>query len=214
VKSRIRTLATELAARVTPARLRVTDRVRQERALADIDPTAVIHPTASLQTQGHSRDALRVGAHSHVRGELLLFGHGGRITLGEYCYVGEQTRIWSAKEIRIGNRVLISHLCTIMDNLTHPLNPTQRHQQFRDMITTGHPRELDLDEQAVIIEDDALISCHCVVLRGVRIGRGAVIGAGSVVTRDIPPMVIAAGNPAKVIRKLEVAGTAPWPMPS
>jgi acetyltransferase-like isoleucine patch superfamily enzyme len=177
--------------------------------LCNADRTAVFHATARVHTQGLEKERITVGAYTHVRGELTLFGHGGRISLGEYCYVGEQTRIWSAKEIRIGNRVLISHLCTIMDNLTHPLDPAERHQQFRDMITTGHPRELDLDEQAVIIEDDALISCHCVVLRGVRIGRGAVIGAGSVVTRDIPPMVIAAGNPAKVIREFEVAGTAP-----
>jgi acetyltransferase-like isoleucine patch superfamily enzyme len=177
--------------------------------LCRADTTAVFHETARVHTQGLEKERISVGAHTHIRGELTLFGHGGRISLGEYCYVGEQTRIWSAKEVRIGNRVLISHLCTIMDNLTHPLDPLERHQQFRDIITTGHPRDLKLDEQPVIIEDDALISCHCVVLRGVRIGRGAVIGAGSVVTTDVPPMVIAAGNPAKIIRKLEAAETMP-----
>ena len=177
--------------------------------LCRADTTAVFHETARVHTQGLEKERISVGAHTHIRGELTLFGHGGRISLGEYCYVGEQTRIWSAKEVRIGHRVLISHLCTIMDNLTHPLDPAERHQQFRDIITTGHPRDLNLDEQPVIIEDDALISCHCVVLRGVRIGRGAVIGAGSVVTTDVPPMVIAAGNPAKIIRKLEAAETVP-----
>jgi acetyltransferase-like isoleucine patch superfamily enzyme len=177
--------------------------------LCRADTTAVFHETARVHTQGLEKERISVGAYTHIRGELTLFGHGGRISLGEYCYVGEQTRIWSAKEVRIGNRVLISHLCTIMDNLTHPLDPLERHQQFRDIITTGHPRDLNLDERPVIIEDDALISCHCVVLRGVRIGRGAVIGAGSVVTTDVPPMVIAAGNPAKIIRKLEAAETMP-----
>ncbi|WP_316159742.1 acyltransferase [Bradyrhizobium sp. SZCCHNRI3042] len=201
---RVRAFAEGLLARlVRPRHLPSADR-RIDRALADIDQTAVFYPTASLHTHGHPPEALRIGAHTHVRGELLLFGHGGRIRLGEYCYVGEQTRIWSAREISIGNRVLISHMCTIMDNLTHPLDASERHQQFRDIITAGHPRKIDLDEQPVIIEDDALISCHCVVLRGVRIGRGAVIGAGSVVTKDVPPMVIAAGNPAKVIRELDM----------
>jgi acetyltransferase-like isoleucine patch superfamily enzyme len=176
--------------------------------LCRADATAVFHPTARVYTQGLDKERISVGAYTHIRGELTLFGHGGRISLGEYCYVGEQTRIWSAKEIRIGNRVLISHLCTIMDNLTHPLDPAERHQQFRDIITTGHPHDLKLDEQMVVIEDDALISCHCVVLRGVRIGRGAVIGAGSVVTTDVPPMVIAAGNPARVIRKIEAEESA------
>jgi acetyltransferase-like isoleucine patch superfamily enzyme len=133
---------------------------------------------------------------------LLIFGHGGRIRLGDYCYVGEQTRIWSSCSIDIGNRVLISHCVTIMGNLTHPLDPVERHRQFRAIISTGHPNSIDLGERPVVIEDDALIGCHCVVLRGVRIGRGAVIGAGSVVARDIAPMMVAAGNPARVMRPL------------
>lgn len=173
-------------------------------ATAAIDPTAVIYSSASIQTQQHPPQFIEVGPNSHIRGELLLFGHGGRIRIGSYCYVGEQTRIWSAKEILIGDRVLISHLVTIMDSLTHPLDPAQRHEQFRAIVTSGHPSQLDLDERSVIIDDDVLIGCHSVVLRGVRIGKGAVIGAGSVVTTDIPPLAIAAGNPARVVRMLDV----------
>jgi len=170
---------------------------------ADLHPTAVIYPTTSLQLQGWPKDRISVGEHSHIRGELLLFGHGGRIRIGSYCYVGEQTRIWSALSIDIGDRVLISHGVTIMDNLTHPIDPVARHKQFREIITTGHPREIDLGEKAVVLEDDVLVSSHCVILRGVRIGRGAVIGAGSVVTSDIPPMTVNAGNPARFIRAVE-----------
>lgn len=177
-------------------------RDRGDHALAEVHPTARIYPTASLQPQGHPRERIRVGAHSHIRGELLLFGHGGRIDIGEYCYVGEQTRIWSAESVTIGNRVLISHLCTIMDNQTHPLDAGMRHEQFKTIISAGHPQKIDLGEKPVVIEDDVLIGCHTVVLRGVRIGRGAVIGAGSVVTDDVPPFVVAAGNPARVMRAL------------
>jgi len=167
-----------------------------------IHPTAVLHPTADLQFQGRPATEIVVGAHSHVRGQLLLFGHGGRITLGDYCYVGEGTRLWSSASISVGNRVLISHLCTIMDNLTHPFSPSERHAQFRAIIETGHPPGLDLGERPVVIEDDALIGCHCVVLRGVTIGRGAVVGAGSVVTRDVAPFTVVAGNPARKLRDL------------
>ena len=177
-----------------------------DHAIANIHETAVLFPTASIQTNGHPPDRITVGAHSRVRGELMLFGHGGQIDIGEYCYVGEQTRIWSGGSIRIGNRVLISHLCTLMDNLTHPLDPAARHQQFRDIITTGHPRDIELGEQPLVLEDDVLIACHCVILRGVHIGRGAVIGAGSVVTGNIPPMVVAVGNPARVVRHLDQEG--------
>ena len=54
----------------------------------------------------------------------------------------------------------------------------------------------------MIIGDDVLIGCMCVILPGVHIGRGAIVGAGSVVTRDVPAFTIVAGNPAVVIREL------------
>ncbi len=182
---------------------------RRATDTCDIARDAVIHSTANLHNLRAVKSAICVGSQSHVRGELLVFGHGGDITIGRYCYIGEQTRIWSAKTITIGDRVLISHLCTVMDSLTHPLNPDARHAQFKAIITGGHPREIDLDERSVIIEDDVLIGCHSVVLRGVKIGHGAVIGAGSVVTGDIPPLVVAAGNPARVIRPLTESERAP-----
>jgi acetyltransferase-like isoleucine patch superfamily enzyme len=146
-----------------------------------------------------------IGAHTHVRGELMVFAHGGRISIGDYCYIGEGTRIWSAKSIHIGNRVLISHNVNIYDCDTHPIDdPAARHQQFKDIITTGHPTMLDLREKEVIIEDDALISSQSIILKGVTIGKAAVVGAGSVVTKDVPPYTLVAGNPARVMREIKL----------
>jgi len=166
----------------------------------EADATARFYDTARIVTNGHPRSCIRVGANTHVRGELLLFGHGGRITVGDYCYIGEGARLWSAIDISVGDRTLIAHNVTIMDNLTHPLSATDRHEHFKAIVSTGHPKSLDLGERAVVIEKDAWIGCHCVVLRGVTIGAGAIIAAGSVVTRSIPAGVIAAGNPARPLR--------------
>lgn len=132
----------------------------------------------------------------------MVFGHAGQLDIGEWSYVGEGTRIWSAVSIQIGPRVLISHNVNIFDNLTHPLSAAARHKQFVDMLRAGHPRALDLGERPVFIESDALIAAGATILRGVRIGHGAIVGAGAVVTKDIPPFCIAAGNPARVIREL------------
>ena len=148
--------------------------------------------------------AIRVGAFSHVKGELMTFGHGGKITVGEYCFIGEQSHIWSAKEIVIGNRVLISHGVNIYDNDTHPINSELRHQQFKSIITGRHPLDINLKEESVAIEDDVWIGSSVVILKGVTIGEGAIVGAGSVVTKDVPPYTIVAGNPARVIREIPV----------
>lgn len=164
-----------------------------------------MHPGSRVVNSLGDPEAIEIGPNSHIKGELLTFGHGGRIRLGEFCFLGESSRIWSASEVTIGNRVLISHLVTIMDSLTHPLNPRLRHEQFRTIVTSGQPRSIDLGEKPIIIGDDVLIGCHSVILRGVRIGTGAIVGAGSVVTRDVPAFSIAGGNPARVIRELSAA---------
>lgn len=155
-----------------------------------------------LASNRHLRESITVGANTHIRGQLFTFGHGGRITMGSYCYVGENSKLWSAVELTIGDRVLIGHGTSIFDSDTHPLSPGERHRQYVDIITKGHPPEINLLEEPVIIEDDVWIGCNVVVLKGVRIGRGAIVGAGSVVTRDVPPYVVVAGNPARVVREL------------
>jgi acetyltransferase-like isoleucine patch superfamily enzyme len=162
-----------------------------------------IHPGGEvLDKNHHTRDNISVGAGTHIRGQLMTFGHGGRITMGRHCYVGDNSKLWSALSLSIGDRVLIGHNSSIFDSDTHPLNARDRHRQYVEIITRGHPAELYLREQVVTIEDDVWIGCNAVVLKGVTIGRGAVIGAGSIVTHDVPPFVVVAGNPARVIREL------------
>ena len=167
---------------------------------------SVLYPTATIINALNIRENIAIGNSCHIRGELFLFGHGGRIEMGDYCYLGHNSRIWSAKNIRIGNRVLISHNCNIFDNDTHPLEPEARHRQFVDIITTGHPRVIDLHEEEVVIEDDVLIGANATVLKGVTLGRACIVGTGSLVTRDVPPYTVVAGNPARVIKELPFSG--------
>lgn len=178
-------------------------RFSAEKRCCTAATTCFFYPTARVINNRSDAQHIRLGMHTHVRGELLVFGHGGCIDIGDYCYVGEGTRIWSAKSIVIGNRVLISHNVNIFDNDTHPIeDPVARHEQFREIITSGHPARLDLNEAPVVIEDDALIACQSIILSGVTIGKGAVVAAGAVVTRDVPPYTIVAGNPARLVRTI------------
>ncbi|MDY0016256.1 MAG: acyltransferase [Candidatus Delongbacteria bacterium] len=98
------------------------------------------------------------------------------------------TVIAAAGSIKIGNNVLCGANTTITDYDWHGLEPDKRHQPA--------------DPKPVVIEDNVWLGLNSVVLKGVTIGRNSVIGANSIVTRDIPANVIAAGNPCKVIREL------------
>lgn len=162
-----------------------------------------VYPGGQVQPNNHHIPvSIAVGQNTHIRGQLFTFGHGGYITMGEYCFLGENSKIWSAARIEIGNRVLIGHNTSIFDSDTHPIDEAERHRHFVEIITKGWVSTFDLREEPVRIEDDVWIGCNVVILKGVTIGRGAIVGAGSVVTSDVPPRVVVAGNPARVIREL------------
>ena len=172
------------------------------RATCRLERDAVLKPTARIRNIRGDTNKIVVGQHTHILGELLTFAHGGEIKIGEWCYVGEGSRIWSAASIAIGNRVLIAHSANVFDNLTHPLKAVARHEQVKQIFGRGHPRQLSLEESPVKICDDAWIGAGAIVLRGVTVGQGGVVAAGAVVTKDVLPYSIVAGNPAVLVREL------------
>lgn len=172
------------------------------RATCRLAPEARLGRHARIRNIRGDSDKIAVGRNSVVLGELLTFAHGGEIRIGEWCYVGEGTRIWSAATIEIGNRVLISHSANIFDSLTHPLRTSERHRQVREIFTRGHPRDISLDESPVRLRDDAWVGAGAMVLRGVTVGEGAIVAAGAVVTKDVAAYTIVAGNPAVPVREL------------
>jgi acetyltransferase-like isoleucine patch superfamily enzyme len=172
------------------------------RATCQLAPGAKLTRTARIRNIAGDSKRIVIGRDSIIQGELAVFAHGGQIQLGDWCYLGEQARIWSAGSIIVGNRVLIAHAVNIFDNLTHPIRASDRHAQFREIAKAGHPRDISLGERPVRIEDDAWIGAGAFVLRGVTIGAGAIIAAGAVVTKDIAPYCLVAGNPANVVRQL------------
>ncbi|CEF48519.1 unnamed protein product [uncultured bacterium] len=164
-------------------------------------PGAVFHSTAVVHNAG-AASKIHVGSFSHVSGILQVFADCGTIRIGDYSFLGDNSRIICAADVTIGDRVQIAHNCSIMDTDVHSLNPQLRHQEFVGNVTVGQRDVTNIPKQPVLIEDDVWIAGHCVILKGVRIGRGSVIGAGSVVTGDIPANVLAYGNPARVVRSL------------
>jgi len=107
--------------------------------------------------------------------------------------------LMGAERITIGSRVVISYFATIADSDFHPSDPEGRRQDSLALLPGGDPAQrAPLSTEPVVIEDDARIGIGAIVLKGVRIGAGARVEAGSVITRDVPPGAYAAGNPAQV----------------
>jgi maltose O-acetyltransferase len=151
------------------------------------------------------KDRIVIGENTHIRGELLIWPYGDGISIGNNTYVGKNTIIRAGEKITIGNSVLIAHNVTIIDSDSHEINYLERDEGFRRMLTEGHPAlKGNVSTSPITIEDYAWISYNVCILKGVTVGKGAIIGAGSVVTKDIPPFTLYAGNPAKFIRTLEI----------
>jgi acetyltransferase-like isoleucine patch superfamily enzyme len=138
-----------------------------------------------------------LGKWSWLAGELLVYPQGGRIEIGDHCYVGEGTRIWSLSHVRLGNRIFLSHGVNVHDNDAHSLSAAERHRHFRELVQLGRASFVEnVAASKVEIEDDVWIGFNATILKGVRIGEGAIVGACSTVTRDVAPYTVVAGNPA------------------
>ena len=165
---------------------------------------AIIYKDAVISNNTKDKSKISLGNNAHVHGTLMVFPYGGEITIGNNCYVGDLSRIWSAEKIEIGNDVLISHNVNIIDTNAHESDALERAINGREILKNGLPKEKgNVSSAPIIIHDNAWINFNSIILKGVTIGEGAIVAAGSVVTKDVPAFTLVAGNPAKVIKKLE-----------
>lgn len=140
----------------------------------------------------------------------FILGYLNNISIGKKCSIHENVKILVNKEgkINIGNNTLISTNCninagvgkiTIGDNVMIAANSyiiNNDHEIYQNL----SPKLSGHITRNIIIEDNVWIGANCVILKGVKIGEGAIIGAGSIVTKDIKPYSINVGNPCKMIK--------------
>jgi acetyltransferase-like isoleucine patch superfamily enzyme len=184
-------------------RLQNVQRMKRISEISKIHPSVWLSESAEIYNNSRPAEKLVIGARSRIMGQLFLFDADGEIIIGEDCFVGPQTRIWSAKKIKVGNRVLIAHNVNVHDNISHPLDAQLRYQENKEFVATGKHKEVDIKADEIIIEDDVWIGFNVTVMKGIRIGRGAIIGANSIVTKDVPAWTVNVGNPLRCIRTLE-----------
>src|SRR5437764_1188882 len=108
----------------------------------------------------------------------------------------------AAESIVIGACCVISYNVTLADSDFHPLNADARRRDALANAPEGdRSQRPPIIAKPIVIEDDVWIGIGAIVLKGVRIGKGATVGAGTVLTRDVPPGALVAGNPAKILGK-------------
>ena len=106
-----------------------------------------------------------------------------RLKIGNNVSIGDRTQLHCGNRIDIGDNSFISWDCCIMDRDYHAFNADKE------------------ESKPVIIGEHCWIGCRVLIIKGVSIGNGAVVAAGSVVTKDVPPFCLVGGNPAKIIRR-------------
>ncbi len=135
-------------------------------------------------------------------GTLCVMG-AGRIRIGSHTTIRYATTIESVVGVTIGRDVIVSNHVLITDNNNHPTDPGQRLAMSRSGFygDLWHWRHAEC--KPVVVGDNVWIGRGAVILKGVTIGAGAVVGCQAVVTADVPPYALVAGNPARVVKQLE-----------
>jgi len=143
-----------------------------------------------IRIVGNSPGAIVIGNDVRIlRGVTMSTTPEGRVQIGNGVHIGEGSVIYSGVGIKIGDNAIIGPQNIIVD-LDHRFQNSALPINQQGMVG-----------KEVSIEEDVWIASRCVIIKGVTIGKGSVIAAGSVVNRSIPPYSVAAGIPAKVIKK-------------
>jgi acetyltransferase-like isoleucine patch superfamily enzyme len=131
-----------------------------------------------------------------AEGISIIVGMGlpepAHLEIGSHVTFGGHQIVCVARRVSIGNHCWIAG--SIYDNDVHPLDPTQRRLELGAMSAVG--------SAPVVLEDDVWIGLNSTILKGVTLHRGSVVGAGAVVTEDVAPNTVVAGNPAREVKRV------------
>lgn len=136
------------------------------------------------------------GKNTYIQGPIQ-FDYGEFTTFGKRCFANFNLTVLDCCPVTIGNDVFFGPNCTLATPI-HPLLNEERKLRFKDD-GTAYDYEY---AKPIVIEDGCWLATNVTVCGGVTIGKNSVIGAGSVVTRDIPQGCLAVGNPCRVVREI------------
>lgn len=145
---------------------------------------------------------IKIGNNCRIFGSIISQDNG-RISIGDNTCIYYRSHIGSVNSITIGKCVIISNHVNIYDNNNHPTSPIIRKKMSLGGFDGDPWRWKHSANAPVVIEDNVWIGEYSAILKGVTIGEGSIVASHAVVTKDVPPYSIVAGNPAVVVRKLD-----------
>ena len=164
--------------------------------------------------RGDYKDKIKIGENSMLACNIIFESNKGKVQIGNNCFINGGTNIISRENITIGNDVTIAWGCTIYDHNSHSLDWRERRKDLVQQIKDYNNNQDFIKNKnwevvksrPIKICDKVWIGFDCTILNGVTIGEGAIIGAKSVVRKDVEPYTIVAGNPAVKIKSLKKWG--------
>ena len=180
-------------------RKKIIKNVSQFKKIAFIDKKLKIIDKVIVNNK--TRSQVIIGKNVTIVSAKIFAFDLGKIIIGKYSYIGKNMQIDSCVNVKIGNYCMISNNVLIQDHNSHPIKKIERRKQLIEL----QNRPTNVYESAnkkIIIGDDVWLGTDSTILKGVTIGNGSIIGARAVVTKNIPPNSIVAGNPAKIVKKI------------
>jgi acetyltransferase-like isoleucine patch superfamily enzyme len=144
---------------------------------------------------------IEVGDDCLIDGHLIVEAPNGIVRVGSNVSIGNASLLIAVNSVIVEDDVLISYECIVVDSDNHSLRYSQRKHDLREWFAGRHDWS-KVATKPVRICKGAWLGARVIVTKGVTVGEGAVCGMGSVVTRDVPPYTVVAGNPARVIKEL------------
>ncbi len=180
-----------------------------KRAKKHFNKHCLLNPDTRLLTCAHCvntgpKEHIRIGKHCTIGGNLVAL-YGGKITIGNNVYIGGSTTFQCKEAITIGNHVIIANNAMLIDNNNHPTAPEMRLKmsQCDDYLHDPLWSWETATSAPIVVEDNVWIGRDTRILKGVSVGEGSIVALGAVVTHNVPPYTVVAGNPAKVVKELK-----------
>lgn len=159
-----------------------------------------------IHITGHGKDRVNIiiGDDCYLQGKIVLHSPEAQVVIGNGVFIGPGSTLFCFEKITLGNDIMISWDCTLIDTNAHSLHSAERSRDVRDWIRDPASKNWSVVRHGPItVEDKCWIGFQSIITKSVTLAEGTVVGCGSVVTRSTEPYGVYAGNPATWVKQTD-----------